>query len=63
MKYKIGDIVYLKTDLDQVERIVTGITIRPNNSFSYCLAFDTIETWHYDIEMSTEKDILKITTN
>jgi hypothetical protein len=29
-KYNIGDIVYLKTDVEQLERMITGITIREN---------------------------------
>lgn len=30
IKHQIGDIVYLKTDVDQFDRIVTGIKIRPH---------------------------------
>ena len=58
----IGQIVYLKTDPVQAERMVTGINIRPDNSVTYCLAFETSETWHYLIEIITERDILKATS-
>ena len=58
----IGQIVYLKTDPAQAERIVTGINIRPGNGITYCLAFETLESWHYMIEISPEKDIIKATT-
>ncbi|HDY88337.1 MAG TPA: hypothetical protein ENH82_09540 [bacterium] len=58
-KFDIGDVVYLKTDIDQLERIVTAITLRPNGCILYSLSLDTIETLHYDLEISTGKDILK----
>ena len=53
--YKIGQAVYLITDPDQFERIVTGIVLRPN-SVSYYLSFITMETMHYDFEIATEKN-------
>ena len=55
--YKIGDVVYLKTDIDQRARIVTGIIIR-QNYLVYKLSYNTDETDHYDIEISYEKDVL-----
>ena len=61
-KFSIGEQVYLKTDLDQVERFITGITIR-QGSIQYALAFDETESWHYDFEIDTDKDIMKVTTN
>ena len=60
IEYWIGDKVYLITDLDQVERIVIGITLRPNGFVSYAVAYDSFETHHFDIEMSKEKDMSKI---
>lgn len=57
-EFNIGDIVYLKTDKDQSERMVTGIMIRPNNII-YCLMCCTSETWHYGMEITKEKDVLK----
>ena len=58
----IGQIVYLKTDPAQAERMVIGINISPDNSVTYCLVFETLESWHYLIEISLEKDIIKATT-
>lgn len=61
-KYDFGDIVYLKTDPDQVERIVTGITYRPLGVL-YSISYTTTESSHYDFEITRERDILKTTTN
>lgn len=60
--FEIGQTVYLKTDNEQHERMVTGIGLRPNRSVTYCLAFGTTETWHYGIEINDERDIVKATT-
>lgn len=62
-KYDYEQQVYLKTDVDQKVRIVTGLLIRPNGLISYELSCRTEARWHYDFEISTEKDVLKTTTN
>ena len=48
-------------DNEQHGRMVTGISLRPNRSVTYCLAFGTTETWHYGIEIDDERDIIKAT--
>jgi hypothetical protein len=58
-KFKLGQKVYLTTDTEQVERVITGIVYQPTNSFRYGLAQGTSETYHFDIEISAEKDVLK----
>ena len=60
LKFKIGDIVYLITDSDQLDRIVTGLYIR-SGSMTFGLSCGTNESWHYSIEISSERDILKLT--
>jgi hypothetical protein len=62
IEYDLGQIVYLKTDNEQHGRMVTQITLRPNKSVMYALAFGSGETWHYSIEISNERDIIKATT-
>jgi hypothetical protein len=62
-KFNIGQEVYLKTDADQRLRMVTAIIIRPGNSYSYELTWGTDSRWHYDIEITTEKNVLISTTN
>ena len=54
-KYDIGQTVYLKTDKDQLERIITSIQISYNNLLYRLSCVDT-ETWHYDFELSDEKN-------
>ena len=63
-RFKIGDYVYLKTDVDQYKRIVTGYTIRDNSEkVVYLLSLGTEETSHYQCEISTEEDIIIKTNN
>ena len=57
MKFKIGDYVYLKTDIDQYKRLVTGYTVRPNVVI-YNLRLGSEETTHYELEISAEVDML-----
>lgn len=52
--YQIGDIVFLKTDPEQNERMVTEIRVR-QNSILYSLSCGTTDSQHYEIEISTNK--------
>jgi hypothetical protein len=56
--FKIGQIVYLKTDDQQLARMVIAIEIK-QGSIAYCLSQGTTTSWHYEIEMTEEKDIVK----
>jgi len=59
-KYDFGDIVYLKTDPEQLERMVTGFTVRPNNTVMLLLTTsDSEETSHFEWEVSINKNITK----
>ena len=62
-EFEIGDTVYLKTDRDQHERIITGIWIRPNGGIRYDVAYIGHETIHYAIELSRERNVIMATTN
>lgn len=55
--FEIGQTVYLKTDKEQCPRIVTSIKIFTNNSIAYFLSCGLIDSSHYDIEMTAEKDV------
>lgn len=59
--FEIGDMVYLKTDMEQHSRIVTGINIR-ENGILFCLMFTTTESWHYGFELTKERDVIKATS-
>lgn len=63
IEFEIGQTVYLKTDKEQHGRMVTGITLGPNRSVTYCLASGTTASWHYGIEIDDERDIVKATTS
>ena len=51
----MGQIVFLITDPEQNERIITGWVVRPTH-IVYYVSFSTMETTHYDIEIATEKN-------
>jgi hypothetical protein len=61
-EFQFGQIVYLKSDTDQLERIVTEYWVRPG-SIQYFLMSDSWGSWHYGFEISKTKDILKTTNN
>lgn len=54
--YKFNDIVYLKTDPEQKQRIITEINIKPNLILMYELACGSESSWHYEFEISINKD-------
>lgn len=53
--YTFGDIVYLKTDPEQMPRMVLSITFRPTGIL-YELGYGPDSSDHYDIEISSVKD-------
>jgi hypothetical protein len=53
-KYDIQEIVYLITDNEQLERMITGFTVT-STGIIYRLAYATNESWHYDFEFVKEK--------
>jgi hypothetical protein len=63
IEHELGEIVYLITDPDQFERMVTGIILRPNNQVIYEISFMNSETQHYSIEFTSERDFKKATSN
>lgn len=61
--FAIGQIVYLKTDLDQYPRMVYAYLIYSENHIIYKLAQGTTISDHYDFELTSDKDILLKMTN
>ena len=53
--YDIGTQVYLKHDPDQFMRQIIRISIGADGALLYGLASAQDITWHYEIELSTEK--------
>lgn len=62
LHFDIGDSVYLRTDPEQSERLVTGINVR-ERGISYAVTCGTNESWHYAFEMTKERDIIKATSS
>lgn len=56
-KYNLKDKVYLSTNIDQKKRIITGICFR-QSGFQYELTCGEHSSWHYEFEISIEKDVL-----
>lgn len=56
-KYEIGDTVYLKTDTDQLPRMVYCFMVY-RNEILYKVACGTAISEHYDFELSTERSVL-----
>ena len=61
LKFKLGEIVYLKTDIEQLIRVITEISISGNsmsdNVVIYELSQNDESSRHYSIEISRDKDI------
>ena len=57
-KYDIGQLVYLITDSEQLDRMITCIKISPNG-LVYTLAQGVNETYHFEIELSSKRNIVK----
>lgn len=56
--YDYGDIVFLKTDPDQLERIVCKLICQPGN-ICYGLSMGSTFSEHYDFEISAQKNLMK----
>lgn len=50
-KYNFGDVLYLVTDKDQHERLVTGILLRPSG-IQYELSCGACSSWCWEFEIS-----------
>lgn len=59
--FDIAQSVFLKTDKAQNECIVTGIMVRPNQVLLYELSCGSLSSFHYEFELTAEKDVLKST--
>lgn len=58
-KHAIGDFIYLRTDVEQLKRQITGVKFRPGNSVIYMVSCgSTNEQECYECEVSNEIDVL-----
>jgi hypothetical protein len=58
-KYELGQIVFLITDEQQRERMVTGIRFHANGAHGYDISIGDESNYHYECEISGEIDTLK----
>lgn len=61
-KFELGQLVFIKTDTDQYPRMVISISVR-QGGLLYELNFAQSSSWHYEIEISDEKDVLNSILN
>ena len=61
--YGFGDLVYLKTDEDQKQRMVTGFRVCPSGVLIYYLSYGASVSEHYEFEIIEEVNIMKRTTD
>ena len=54
-KFKLGEMVYLRTDPDQFTRIIVAIQITVDGGMLYKLAIGMNEQWHYEVELTRDK--------
>jgi hypothetical protein len=60
--FDIGEIVYLKTDFDQLPRIITAVMYSADGGTLYKVNQGEIGNWQYEIELSRDKDMDLITS-
>ena len=53
--FNLGDLVFLKTDPDQKQRMITKISITPDGIY-YNLNCGVEESPHYSIEITSDRD-------
>lgn len=58
-KYSLTQKVFLVTDGEQQERMITSIQVTGDGGIMYQLSCGTSTSWHYDGEISEDKNILK----
>lgn len=62
-KFQLKETIFLKTDQDQLPRLIVAIKVLPENGILYEVCTKTSCSYHYDFEMSNERDVLLATTN
>ena len=61
-KFEFGQVVYLKTDKEQLPRMVVRMSVKPSEIL-YCIATGSTETWHLEFEIAEEINVLMQTSN
>jgi hypothetical protein len=61
-KYNLNEDVYLKTDIQQLKRMVTGIRFISGGSILYDITLGEESSCHHEAEISNERDVLLATS-
>jgi len=59
IKHNITDIVYITTDPEQLDVVVTGFLIK-QDSVMYVVSFCGTEQEYYDYELTSKRDMAKV---
>ena len=62
-KFNYGQVVYVKTDITQDPRQVIGVQGTADGGMLIKLTIDGDASWHYECEISEEKDIMLTMNN
>lgn len=57
-EFALGEIVYLKTDEDQLPRIIIGIEYCLSRTYLYRLSQGSKDSYHYEQEIAREKNLI-----
>jgi hypothetical protein len=57
--YDFGDIVFLKTDIEQHERMVTKMSVESPTLIHYELSLGSFHSWHNEYEFERELSLAK----
>lgn len=62
-QYDMFDVVYIKHDIDSIERMITSIKVMPQASILYELSVGASSSWHFEFEISKTPDLVKKLTS
>ena len=62
-KFDYGQVVYVKTDINQDPRQVIGVQGTADGGMLIKLTIDGDASWHYECEISEEKDVVLAMSN
>lgn len=57
VEFKIGDIVYIRTDMENEPSIVVGYEVLPGELVKYKVNNENYTTSFYDFELSLDKNV------
>lgn len=62
-KFNYGQVVYVKTDINQDPRQVIGVQGTADGGMLIKLTIDGEASWHYECEISEDKDVMLAMSN